>query len=162
MKTILLMRHGKSSWDYQVSDRDRPLLERGIRDAARVGKEFLKDRIIIDAAFSSPANRAMHTAIIFLRTISYPLDKFKLSPSLYDFSGDDVYSFIRSLDNTKNTVMLFGHNEAFTHIANSLGDVYISNVPTSGFVELKFDTNDWGAVIKGVTGRTIFPKHIRE
>ncbi|GGW33107.1 SixA phosphatase family protein [Arenibacter certesii] len=162
MKTILLVRHGKSSWDYSVSDRDRPLMERGIKDAARVAKEYMKNSIKIDAAYSSPANRAMHTAIIFLRTINFPLEKFNLSHSLYDFTGDDVHSFIRSLDNSKDTVLLFGHNEAFTHIANSLGNIYIDNVPTSGFVEIKFDTNDWGAVVKGTTGRTLFPKLIKE
>ncbi|WP_026809696.1 SixA phosphatase family protein [Arenibacter latericius] len=162
MKTILLVRHGKSSWDYGVSDRDRPLKERGIRDAAKVAKEYMKNSINIDAAYSSPANRAMHTAIIFLRTINFSLENFNLSHTLYDFSGDDVLRFIHSLDNSKDTVLLFGHNEAFTHIANTLGDVYIENVPTSGFVEIKFDTNDWSAVVKGTTERTLFPKLIKE
>ncbi|MCM4168878.1 hypothetical protein KCTC52924_02575 [Arenibacter antarcticus] len=162
MKTIILVRHGKSSWDYSVSDRDRPLKERGIIDAAKVAKGFLKNNIRIDAAYSSPANRAMHTAIIFLRTISFPLEKFTLSNTLYDFTGDEVYMFIKSLDNSEDTVLLFGHNEAFTHIANSLGNVYIDNVPTSGLVELKFDTNDWKTVVKGTTGRTLFPKLLKE
>lgn len=162
MKTIILVRHGKSSWDYSVSDRDRPLQERGINDAAKVAREFLKSHIKIDAAYSSPANRAMHTAIIFLRTINFPMEKFSLSNTLYDFTGDDVYSFIKSLDNSKDSILLFGHNEAFTHIANSLGNVYIDNVPTSGLVELKFNTDDWSKVAKGSTGRTLFPKLLKE
>lgn len=162
MKTILLVRHGKSSWEYSVSDRDRPLLERGINDAGLVAKEFFKNYLEIDAAYSSPANRAMHTAIIFLRTVNFPLEKFNLSNILYDFTGRDVLSFIKSLDNSKKTVLLFGHNEAFTNIANSLGNENIDNLPTSGLVELKFDTNDWSTVSKGVTGRTIFPKSLKE
>ena len=162
MKTILLARHAKSSWEYSVSDRDRPLMERGIRDAYKVATEFRRKAVKIDAAYSSPANRALHTAIIFLRTFDFPFSKFELSDSLYDFSGDKVRSFIRSLDNDKETVIIFGHNEAFTHLANSLGNLYIANVPTSGLVELKFDVTDWHSVEKGTTGKILFPKDLKE
>tara|TARA_R110002033_G_scaffold167218_1_gene206250 strand:- start:31 stop:513 length:483 start_codon:yes stop_codon:yes gene_type:complete len=160
MKTAILVRHGKSSWEYNVSDRDRPLMERGIMDVNKVAKEFSSNSIHIDAAYSSPANRALHTAIIFLRTINFPYSQFELSNELYDFSGEDVYRFIRGLNNNKDTVLIFGHNEAFTHIANSLGNMYIDNVPTSGLVQLKFDTNEWSAVTKGITVQTLFPKQL--
>ncbi|MEQ8220209.1 MAG: histidine phosphatase family protein [Arenibacter sp.] len=160
MKTAILVRHGKSSWEYNVSDRDRPLMERGIKDVNKVAKEFSSNSIHIDAAYSSPANRALHTAMIFLRTINFPYSQFELSNELYDFSGEDVYRFIRGLNNNKDTVLIFGHNEAFTHIANSLGNMYIDNVPTSGLVQLKFDTNEWSTVTKGITVQTLFPKQL--
>ncbi|GBF21728.1 MULTISPECIES: SixA phosphatase family protein [Arenibacter] len=160
MKTAILVRHGKSSWEYNVSDRDRPLMERGIKDVNKVAKEFSSNSIHIDAAYSSPANRALHTAMIFLRTINFPFTKFELSNELYDFSGEDVYRFLKGLNNDQDTVIIFGHNEAFTHIANSLGNMYIDNVPTSGLVQLKFDTNDWSAVTKGITVQTLFPKQL--
>ena len=160
MKTAILVRHGKSSWEYNVSDRDRPLMERGIKDVNKVAKEFSSNSIHIDAAYSSPANRALHTAMIFLRTINFPFTKFELSNELYDFSGEDVYRFLKGLNNDQDTVIIFGHNEAFTHIANSLGNMYIDNVPTSGLVQLKFDTNDWSAVTKGITAQTLFPKQL--
>jgi phosphohistidine phosphatase len=160
MKTAILVRHGKSSWEYNVSDRDRPLMERGIMDVNKVAKEFSSNSIHIDAAYSSPANRALHTAMIFLRTINFPYSQFELSNELYDFSGEDVYRFIKGLNNNKDTVIIFGHNEAFTHIANSLGNMYIDNVPTSGLVQLKFDTNEWSAVTKGITVQTLFPKQL--
>lgn len=160
MKTAILVRHGKSSWEYNVSDRDRPLMERGIKDVNKVAKEFSSNSIHIDAAYSSPANRALHTAMIFLRTINFPFTKFELSNELYDFSGEDVYRFLKGLNNNQDTVIIFGHNEAFTHIANSLGNMYIDNVPTSGLVQLKFDTNDWSAVTKGITVQTLFPKQL--
>jgi phosphohistidine phosphatase len=160
MKTVILVRHGKSSWEYNVSDRDRPLMERGIKDVNKVAKEFSSNLIPIDAAYSSPANRALHTAMIFLRAINFPFTKFELSNELYDFSGEDVYRFLKGLNNDQDTVIIFGHNEAFTHIANSLGNMYIDNVPTSGLVQLKFDTNDWSAVTKGITVQTLFPKQL--
>ena len=162
MKTVILVRHGKSSWEYNVSDRDRPLMERGIKDVNKVAKEFSSNIIHIDAAYSSPANRALHTAMIFLRTINFPYTKFELSNELYDFSGEDVYRFVKGLNNGLDTVIIFGHNEAFTHIANSLGNMYIDNVPTSGLVQLKFDINDWSAVTKGITVQTLFPKQLKE
>lgn len=162
MKTVILVRHAKSSWEYNVSDKDRPLMERGIKDANRVAKEFQASSMRIDAAYSSPANRALHTAMIFLRTLNFPFVNFELTNELYDFSGEDVYQFIKSLNNKQDTVVIFGHNEAFTHIANSLGDRYIDNVPTSGLVQLKFDSKEWSAITKGTTVRTLFPKQLKE
>lgn len=135
-------------------------MEKGIKDVNKVAKEFSSNSIHIDAAYSSPANRALHTAMIFLRTINFPFTKFELSNELYDFSGEDVYRFLKGLNNNQDTVIIFGHNEAFTHIANSLGNMYIDNVPTSGLVQLKFDTNDWSAVTKGITVQTLFPKQL--
>jgi len=162
MKTVILVRHAKSSWEYGVSDRDRPLMERGIRDADTVAKEFRKKAVKIDAAYSSPANRALHTAMIFLRALDYPFSKFELSDALYDFGGNEVRSFIRSLDDDKETVIIFGHNEAFTNLANAMGSQYIGNVPTSGVVELKFDVGNWDSVEKGTTTRILLPKDLKE
>lgn len=135
-------------------------MERGIKDVNKVAKEFLSSSIHIDAAYSSPANRALHTAMIFLRTINFPHTQFEVSNELYDFSGEDVYRFLKGLNNDQDTVIIFGHNEAFTHIANSLGNMYIDNVPTSGLVQLKFDTNEWSALTKGITVQTLFPKQL--
>lgn len=161
MKKLILMRHGKSSWDYNVGDRDRPLLERGIRDADLVSIAFKELNSAIDAVFSSPANRALHTSTIFLRNLDYPLSQFQVVNNLYDFSGDDVLQFVKNLDDSLQTVLVFGHNHAFTHIANSLGNTYINNVPTSGLVELIFSENAWAEITKGTTGKMIFPKHLK-
>ncbi|MBM1107858.1 histidine phosphatase family protein [Aurantibacter crassamenti] len=161
MKKILLVRHGKSSWEYSVSDRDRPLSERGINDALLVSTEVLSNNLEIDAVYSSPANRALHTCTIFLRQLNFPFEKLEVVNELYDFSGDDVLQFIRNIKKDINTVMIFGHNHAFTHIANSLGNTYIDNVPTSGYVALEFKVEDWSKISKGTTLQTIFPKHLR-
>jgi len=120
MKQLVLVRHGKSSWDYQVNDKDRPLKERGIADAHMIASELAALDLSIDAAYASPANRALHTAMIFLRTLSFPFAKFSVENALYDFSGEDVFQFIKQQDNTLKTILIFGHNYAFTHIANSL------------------------------------------
>lgn len=162
MKTLILVRHGKSSWEYSVGDKDRPLLPRGITDAILVANNFNEQDIPIDATFSSPAIRALHTSMIYVRQLYFSLDKFQVVNELYDFSGEYLMQFIKSLDDDLNTVMIFGHNHAFTHIANSLGNSYIENVPTSGLVHLEFDIDQWLSVEKGVTKQTIFPKQLKE
>ena len=161
MKTLILVRHGKSSWNYSVGDKDRPLLERGITDALLVSNKFHEQALRIDSIFSSPANRALHTAMIFCRQMYFPLNQFQVSESLYDFSGEEVLHFIKKMDNKLDTIMILGHNHAFTHIANSLGNTYIDNVPTSGLVHLEFDVEDWKSLEKGITKQTIFPKQLR-
>ena len=88
MKQIILMRHGKSSWDYDVSDKDRPLKERGINDAHMVAKTFGLHAPSIDFIYSSPANRALHTSMIFVRNLEFDLSKFNVTNQLYDFSGN--------------------------------------------------------------------------
>lgn len=161
MKTIILVRHGKSSWEYAVNDKDRPLQERGISDAQLVSHSFKAQNVELDAVFSSPANRALHTCMIFLRQLDFPLENFRVANELYDFSGEHVLDFMKNLDNDLQTVAIFGHNHAFTHLANSLGNTYLDNVPTSGLVHLNFEVDQWNLITSGVTKQTIFPKELK-
>lgn len=161
MKTLILVRHGKSSWEHLVDDKDRPLIERGVKDGHSVSQKFKSRTMPIDAVFSSSANRALHTCMIFLRQLNLPFKQLQVTDDLYDFSGEQVLEFLKNMDNQLNTVMIFGHNEAFTNVANSLGNSYIDSVPTTGLVELYFDVNDWTSVKKGTTKRTIFPKDLK-
>ncbi len=155
------MRHGKSSWDLDVSDQDRPLAQRGITDAHLVGRRLSKENINPDFVFSSPANRALHTAMICLRNLKYPMGQFQISTDLYDFSGEKVLDFVKETDDGLDTIMIFGHNHAFTHLVNSLGDSYIDNVPTSGYVHLQFNEKSWANISQGRTIETVFPKHLK-
>ena len=161
MKTLILVRHGKSSWEYAVSDKDRPLQERGVNDALLVSNALKAQEIEVDAVYSSPANRALHTCMIFMRQLEFPFENLRIIEDLYDFSGDSDLEFIKSLDDSLQTVMIFGHNHAFTHLANSLGNTYIDNVPTSGLVHLNLEVKQWNSISKGTTKQTIFPKALR-
>lgn len=160
MKEVIFMRHGKSSWEYNVGDQDRPLNQRGIGDAHRVGSTFASHNIKVDAIFSSPANRALHTCMIAVKEMAFPLADVRVDGRLYDFSGEKVLAFLRGLQTGLETVMVFGHNHAFTHLANALGSKQIDNVPTSGLVHLRFDVSHWGDLQKGKTLHTIFPKQL--
>ncbi len=161
MKNLILVRHGKSSWEYNVKDKDRPLKERGINDAFLIAEVLRKQQFNIDYMFSSPANRALHTSMIFCRELDFSFSNFQIANELYDFSGESVLSFVKTIDNSLNTIVIFGHNYAFTHIANSLGNNYIENVPTSGLVQLQFNEDKWSSITKGITKQIIFPKQLR-
>ncbi len=111
MKTLFIVRHGKSSWDYDdISDIDRPLNERGIRDgykmAGRLKKSGRKPGMII----SSPAARALHTAIIFQRTLGISDRKFILDRDLYEAETEDIMEVIFGVDDGVESVMIFSHN----------------------------------------------------
>ncbi len=161
MKHLILVRHSKSSWDYQVNDKDRPLLERGITDGHLIANLLHDQKMTINAAYSSPANRALHTCMIFLRTLHFPMENFEVKNELYDFSGEYVMQQARELNNTLDTVLFFGHNYAFTSIANTWGDKAIDNVPTSGLVQLSFNVDQWDAIGYGVTEQILFPKQFK-
>ncbi len=153
------MRHGKSSWELNVSDKDRPLNQRGIGDSHNMGAFLEEQKCSIDAVFSSPALRAAHTALIVSREMNVPMQKIFLSESLYDFSGEDVLEFIRCLDDTINTVMTFGHNNACTSLAYYLADFTGDNIPTAGAVLFRFDVSLWSEITKA-NAVYFFPKTI--
>lgn len=161
MKTIVLIRHAKSSWEHDVSDEKRPLSQRGFNDAKLLAKEFLKYNFNPEIIYSSPAKRAITTCHIFMDVLKQKSDLLKVTDELYDFGGNQVANFIKSLDDDLNDIMIFGHNHAFTAITNTFGDKFIDNVPTSGLVKINFDISSWKLLKKGHTELMIFPKHLK-
>jgi len=161
MKELILVRHGKSSWDYDVQDTDRPLKERGIRDAHRIAESMAPRLRDVDAVFSSPANRALHTCMILMRDVGIPLDKLSIEKGLYDFSGGSVREFVHGVGDHLDKIMLFGHNNALTYLVNDWGSKYVDNVPTSGLAYLAFDVEKWSEVSFGKTEMMVFPKQLK-
>ncbi|WP_418637418.1 SixA phosphatase family protein [Winogradskyella sp.] len=161
MKEIILIRHGKSSWEHDVTDRERPLKTRGINDIKLVANHFFNNNSVPEIIFSSPARRALSTCEIFMNTLNIAKEEVVVVEELYDFDGRNVIDFIKNLSNEYNEVMIFGHNHAFTSISNIFGDTFIDNLPTSGLVKLKFDINDWNDLKKGITEFIIIPKELK-
>ena len=161
MKNLILIRHAKSSWEAPLKDFDRPLMKRGILDAHNVSgtiSNFLPKTYII---WSSTAARASETALIFAQNLSYPIESILYKDELYTFDDRQLEKVIKSCDNSFESVILFGHNEAITNFVNKFGDVFIENVPTSGFVSLRFEEDSWDKINKGITHKTIFPKDLK-
>jgi len=161
MKSIILVRHGKSSWKFDVIDHDRPLKQRGENDSELVAKALKIKDCTPGFWLSSPAKRALSTCEIFEKTLNFTKNQTIINEELYDFEGRGVINCIKRLSNEINEVMIFGHNHALTSISNIFGDVFIDNLPTSGLVKINFDIKDWEDLKKGTTEFIIIPKDLR-
>ena len=161
MKNLIVIRHAKSSWDAPLKDIDRPLDNRGIKDAHRIALRAVKHLPKTFLMFSSTAKRASETAIIFAQNFLYPIENIVFKEELYTFDENSLERVVKSFDNKYDNVILFGHNEAITNFVNKFGDIFIENVPTSGFVSLKFDSDNWKFIHKGKTIKTLFPKDLK-
>ena len=161
MKNLILIRHAKSSWEAPLKDIERPLDQRGIKQAHLVATNCLKYIPSIFVMWSSTAKRASETALIFAQNILYPVESIVFKEELYTFDDKQLEKVIKSISNEYENVILFGHNEAITNFVNKFGDIFIDNVPTSGFVSLQFETDHWKNISKGKIKKTIFPKKIK-
>jgi phosphohistidine phosphatase len=161
MKNLILIRHAKSNWDAPLQDIDRPLDQRGMKDAHLVSlniEDFIPKTYVI---WSSIAKRATDTARIFAQNILYPIECIVFKDELYTFDEKHLENIIKSCDNSIESLIIFGHNAAMTNFVNKFGDIFISNLPTSGFVSLQFDTNYWTKIKKAKTKNIIVPKDLK-
>jgi len=161
MKTLYLVRHAKSSWKHDVEDHQRPLKERGLKDVQMVSQKVKTEIQPPQRIISSDAVRALSTAKFFKEALEVSDSNFETKHELYDFSGQNVMRVIKALGDDLNSVMIVGHNHAFTSLVNMLGNRYIENVPTSGFVMLQFDEDKWSDITTGETLKTIFPRDLK-
>lgn len=146
MKTLFLVRHAKSSRDDPLlPDRDRPLNERGMRDAPKVGAQLARRDARPDLIISSPARRALATAEIFAGKLDYRLKDIVVEDRLYAATPDDLLAVVHELDDRVKRVMLFGHNPELTELAHRLS-ARIDDMPTCAVVEFAFDTRSWSNV----------------
>lgn len=153
MKTVYLVRHAKSSWSIdQIEDRDRPLKGRGIRDAHLVSQyifDNMKEELHALGMYVSPATRALHTALIFARTMGIPAKKLRIQDELYHCGVSDLVSSMRSAPDLCETAFYFAHNPAITDFVNAMTNAQISNVPTTGVVCIRFNVNHWSEIESG-------------
>ncbi|WP_310557602.1 histidine phosphatase family protein [Flavobacterium sp.] len=160
MKSLILIRHAKSSWDLPVSDKDRELIDIGIESIKIVAK---KAESILPSPYtiwSSSAKRASQTAHLFCKTLSIDDNVINFKDELYTFDEYDLAQIIKKCPDEIENLIVFGHNGALTDFVNKFGDKLIYNVPTAGLVFVKFEENTWSNIQKGKTIHTIFPKEI--
>jgi len=161
IKSLFLIRHAKSCWENDLSDFERPLKKRGINDSELVSKYLNDYNVKPEMILCSSAERTKLTSKIFIKNLALHDVKIKYLKELYDFSGESLMHVIESCDDSFESLMIFGHNYALTNLVNKLGNIYIENVTTSGFVEINFETNSWKNLPKGKTEKIVFPKHLK-
>ena len=156
MKTLYLVRHAKSSWDYpELDDIDRPLNKRGKKDAPEMGRRLSKQGIFPDHIVSSPAERAYRTSREIAARIEFPVDAIELEEDLYHASEDILLQVVRRCDNLWNTLMVVGHNPGFTDFANTIANQNIQNIPTCGIFGCTFEKDDWQDIEFGL-GKMVY------
>lgn len=144
-RTIVLIRHAKSSWDNpDLADFDRPLNDRGFTDAPLMGKQLALQGLRFDAIIASPSKRTTQTLSFLLKEIKFPESKIVWDSSIFHSSSDNLIHILQSLDPSVKTVALVGHNPSMTDLANYLqSDTLIENVPTCGIVCVRAELPAW-------------------
>jgi phosphohistidine phosphatase len=147
MKTLIVVRHAKSSWDDpELSDFNRPLNERGEKDAPRMAKRFKEKDITVNGMVSSPAVRALTTCRVFANVLGFPEKQIQTVKDIYHAGDEMILNVVRGLKDhpvENEVVMIFGHNPGLTEFVNNLVDEDIDNVPTTGVVCCRLKINLW-------------------
>ena len=156
MKTLFLIRHAKSSWDdTALPDRDRPLGDRGKRDAPKMGKRLAERDVKPDLILSSPAMRALATAKVIAKTLDYKPKNIAVNDRLYAGQADDLLDVIRELGDKLERVMLVGHNPELSELAHHLSSGII-HMPTCAIAEFTFDAKSWSDIDKAKPAQVAF------
>lgn len=137
MKTLILLRHAKSSWkNPSFSDYERPLNQRGKNDAQLIAKILNKKQIKIDLIISSGAKRAIDTAIFFAKELNL---ETKVLDDLYLASSKNIIKIIYNIDDETNSVIIVAHNPGLTDLVNEISNYPLENLPTSGLIAFSID-----------------------
>jgi phosphohistidine phosphatase len=144
-KILLIVRHAKSSWDItSLNDFERPLNDRGKKDAPTMARRLLDKKIMVDAFVSSPAKRAKKTAELFCSAYGKPEDQITFISKLYHAPAEVFYEVIEDLDDSFSKVAIFSHNPGITDFVNTLIEsVHIDNLPTCGVFAIQVQTQKW-------------------
>lgn len=161
VRRLLICRHAKSSWqDASLGDFDRPLNRRGERDAPEMGRRLAQRGICPDLIMTSPATRALKTALHYAAQLRYPDEQVRSNPTQYTATVPVLLRIVQETAPQVKTLLLVGHNPESTALANTLGGLAIDNIPTSGIVALEFALDSWQdlAAGKGVLLFFDYPK----
>ena len=156
MKQLFLIRHAKSDWtNPELKDIERYLNERGYSNANMMAAKFnYKPDLII----TSPAIRAISTALIFARNLNYNANNICIKQELYETSVKDYLAVINSIDNSYHTVLLFAHNPTISDLAQHLTQALPMELPTCAIAGISFDVSDWKKVKQGELFLFDYPK----
>lgn len=144
MKTLLLIRHAKSSWDQVgLSDFDRPLNERGKKDAPLMAKRMKEKGLRLDHLVSSPAKRARKTARYFAEAFGFNKEDIRLADELYGATHPEFLKVVTEISDRHETVAVFSHNPGITGFASSLTNVRVDDMPTCAVFAVHVETESW-------------------
>lgn len=154
-REILVLRHGKSSWDHlDLEDFDRPLARRGRRDAPRMGRWLAEHDLPPDRILSSPAKRARQTARRVARAMGFDRDRIGYDERIYTAWVGDLLDALSEMPADARRVMLVGHNPGFHELVEHLiggpidAPAGVKAFPTCALARIGVP-GDWSALDEG-------------
>jgi phosphohistidine phosphatase len=152
VKTLLLLRHGKSAWgDDGLTDHDRPLKKRGIRDAGRMGRFVLAEGLAPDFIWSSTAVRARDTARLFAEGADLDEDAVELTEMLYAADPETILAVAASSPDVEIVAMV-GHNPGTEEAVEALTR-RLADMPTCALAVIELPIEGWGELSPVTRGR---------
>ena len=154
MKTLLILRHGKSSWKYNdLADHDRPLKRRGKEDAEKMGKHILKNDLVPQLIISSSATRARRTARLVAYASGYGSEIVK-DHSIYMAGPGDIIRTLQKVNDDTKRVMIVGHNPGLEDLLANLTENYYA-LPTCALAHIDLPITSWSEINKEVKGNLV-------
>ncbi len=154
MKTLLLLRHAKSSWsDPTLTDHDRPLNGRGKRDAPRMGKLLKDEQLTPDLIVSSTAKRARKTASKVAGGCGYR-GEVELTDSFYHGHPRQYIEHLKQVSDENDLVMVVGHNPGLESLLDFLTGCG-ERMPTAALAHIQFDISSWKELADSPTGSLV-------
>jgi phosphohistidine phosphatase len=151
MKTLLIMRHAKSSWnELNIPDHDRPLNRRGKHDAPLMGKLLRDQKIALDLIISSTAVRAETTANLIAKGSKYN-GKIVLDNLVYSAEPMDLLNLLSKCSDGYNSILLVGHNPTVEETVQMLTNLQEITMATCAIAHLTLKIDSWTALKKKQT-----------
>ena len=148
MKTLVLVRHAKSAWDAPgLADHERPLADRGLRDAPEMGRRLAERGLEPDVIRSSTAVRARTTAELIADALGLAPERLDLDERLYGASPEDILGVVREFDDAIGTAMVVAHDPGMSDLAFALSGT-IEHMPTCAVAEFRFDVGSWPEAVE--------------
>lgn len=149
-KHLYIVRHSKAvEVADDFSDFNRCLAESGVEKATLIARHLATQIDGVDQILSSPACRAIETARIFAQAVNHPQDNITTLEPLYHFGGiERALEIISNVDDSVNSLMLFGHNPTFNALSWNLCQGFRDGMPTSSVVGIEFKAGKWSNAIK--------------
>lgn len=158
---LTLIRHAKSSWRYPgLSDFDRPLSRSGQQAAPVVGGLLASLGYSFDGVYSSSARRAIETAQQVATKTGFKKRRIQCTGNLYTFESRRLLHFIRTVDDSKQSIAIVGHDPALTALASELASTPVDSIPACGVIHLHCAINSWAELDlgAGVLKAFVYPK----
>lgn len=151
-RTLLLLRHAKSSWkDTSLADYDRPLNERGLYDAPRMGALLGRQTPLPDLIISSSARRAHDTTKLAVEASGYESEVI-FTRALYHGEPEDFIEALHTVPDDDQCVMLVAHNPGLEMLLETLTGA-LEHLPTGALAEIALPITSWQALHEHTRGQ---------